>query len=166
VVIELKNVPRVVDPAEVQGIPELGVLSAMANPDLEVATTAVSAISVLPEDRGKLYLDVILAVLPPSVRKALEMQGYMYQSEFARKYYSQGREEGHSRGLEEGHARGLRSAVLALVRAKLGVVTSDDEAAVEALRDEQALTHLIGVLARATSALEIRTALTAARIDS
>ena len=51
------------------------------------------------------------------------MQNYVYKSEFARKYYSQ--------GLEEGHTRGLRSAVLALLRAKLDAVTGEDEAALQ-----------------------------------
>lgn len=153
VVMELQHVPRFVDPAEIQKIPELAVLSAMANPDLEVATAALSVVSVLPEDRARLYLDVILAALPPSVRKALEarMQGYVYKSEFARKYYSQGLEEG------------LRSAVVALIRAKLDAVTREDEAAIEAVHDERALTELIGVLVRTTSAKKVRAALAAAR---
>ena len=119
-VLELRDVPRIVDPADVQMLPELGVLSAMANPDLEVATTALSAFSILPEDRARLYLDVILAALPPHLRKVLEtMRGYVYQSEFARKYYfaghdegmakglEKGLEEGRSKGLEEGRSKGL-----------------------------------------------------------
>jgi len=157
VVMKLQQVPRFVDPAEIQKIPELAVLSAMANPDLEVATAALSAVGGLPEDRARLYLDVILAARPPSVRKALEarMQGYVYKSEFARKYYSQ--------GLEEGHSRGLRSAALALLRAKLDAVTAEDEAAIEAVHDERALTEMIGALVRATGAAEVRAALAGAR---
>ena len=49
-------------------------LSALAHPELEVVTAAIPAISELPEDRGRLYLDVIMAALPPSVRKLLETQ--------------------------------------------------------------------------------------------
>jgi len=151
-VIEFRDLPRVTDPEAARRLPELAVLSAMAHPELEVATAALPAISGLPEDRGRLYLDVILAALPPSIRKLLEtqMQGYVYQSEFARKYYSQGLEEG------------LRSAVLALMRAKLDVITVDDEAAIAAVHDEQMWTELIGALGRATSALEVRAALAAA----
>jgi hypothetical protein len=147
-VLDFGDVPRIVDPAEVRTLPELGVLSAIANPDLEVAAVALSTFSVLPEDRARLYLDVILAALPPHLRKALEtMRGYEYQSEFARKYYFQGHdegmakgleegrskglEEGRSKGLEEGRLRGLRSAAVALVRAKLSSA-SGDEAAIEA----------------------------------
>jgi hypothetical protein len=184
VVIELASVPRVTDPAQVHAVPELGVLSTMAHPDIEVATTALSAVSLLPEDRAQLYLDVILAALPRAVGKELEaqMRGYVYQSEFARKYYSQGLEEGRSLGVQEGRslgvqegrslgvqegrslgqAGGLRSAVLALIRTKVGVVTGDDEAAVAAMRDERVLIDLIEALGRATGGAEIRAALAAA----
>ena len=179
-VLELRDVPRIVDPADVRMLPELGVLSAMANPDLEVATTALSAFSILPEDRARLYLDVILAALPPHLRKALEtMRGYVYQSEFARKYYfegleegrskgleegrSEGLEEGRSKGLEEGRLGGLRSAATAMVRVKLSSFTAEDEAAIEAMGDEDALNRLIGALARSHDEAELRAALTAAR---
>jgi hypothetical protein len=175
-IIEFSDLPRVTDPETARSLPELAVLSAMAHPELEVVTAALPAISELPEDRGRLYLDVILAALPPSVRKLLEtqMQGYVYQSEFAHKYYSQGleegreqgleegREEGREQGLEEGREQGLRSAALALMRAKLDVITTDDEAAIAAVHDERAWTELIGALGRATSALEVRAALAAA----
>jgi hypothetical protein len=152
-VMELKDMPRMTDPAAVQAVPELAVLSAMANPDLQVATTAISAISGLPEDQARLYLDVIMAKLPPSVRQALEnhMQGYVYQSEFARKYYSQ--------GLEEGRENGLRRAVLAILGAKLDTVTAEDQAMIDALRDDRALLEVIDAVTRATTALEVRAVL-------
>ena len=102
----------------------VAVLSAMAHPALEVASTAVEAISVLPQDQNRLYLDVILATLPDAIRQILEarMQGYKYQSEFARRYYNQGRTEGRTKGREEG----FRSAVLALARTKLETITPED----------------------------------------
>jgi flagellar biosynthesis/type III secretory pathway protein FliH len=151
---------------------------------------------------------VILAALPPHLRKALEtMRGYVYQSEFARKYYfaghdegmakgleegrskgleegrskgleegrSKGLEEGRSKGLEEGRSkgleegleegrlRGLRSAAMAMVRVKLSSLTAEDEAAVEAMNGEDALTRLIGELAHASNEAELRAALAAAR---
>ncbi|HEY0481651.1 MAG TPA: hypothetical protein VGD37_29240 [Kofleriaceae bacterium] len=49
------------------------------------------------------------------------------------------------------------------MRAKLDVVTAEDEAAIAAVRDERAWTELIGVLGRATSAREARGALAALR---
>jgi len=155
IVVGFDDVPR-------RGAAEAG----LALPELDVASTAIAALAGLPEDRARLYLDVILTALSPSDREIVEarMQGYVYQSDFARKYYSQGREQGLEQGreqeLEQGREQGLRSAALALLRAKLEVVTADDEAAVETTRGEPALTALIAALAPALTAAEVRAALT------
>lgn len=155
-VIEIGEVPRIVDPMEIQKLPELGVLSALANPDLEVVSAVMSAVFRLPEDRARLYLDAILAALPSPLRKALNMEteAQRYErmrAELARMMAKQDREYV------------LHLGLLALMRAKLGVVSSEDEAAIYALDDEKALIDLIGVLGCATSAAEIRTALATAR---
>ena len=176
VVIELADVPRVTEPSDAQQLPELAILSTMAHPELEVATAAISAIPGLPEDQAKLYWDVIMAALPHRLRAIMEarMKGYVYQSDFARKYYFQGHEEGlvkgHEAGLvkgrEEGRERGLaegqRRAVLALLAAKLDALTEDDRAVIDAVQDESTLTELIGTVARAGSPAEVRAALAAA----
>ena len=88
----------------------------MAHADLETAEAAQAALAGLPEDKQKLYWDVILSRLPELVRCILEarmidLKNYEYQSDFARKYYGQGREEGREEG--------LRRAVIALVCARL-----------------------------------------------
>jgi hypothetical protein len=75
------------------------------------------------------------------------MQGYQYQSDFARKYYGQGREEG------------LRAAVVALARTKLKELSADDIAAIEAMSDQLVLTELITSLGQARSARKARAAL-------
>ncbi len=157
VVLSFQDLPRIVDLAYAQRLPELAVLSAMAHPTLEVAATAVEAISVLPEEQNRLSLDVILATLPDAIRQVLEarMQGYKYQSEFARRYYNQGLTKGRTKGREEG----LRSAVLALARSKLETVTAEDEAAIKALHDRRVLTELVGALGQARSASKARAAL-------
>lgn len=169
VVIELKDVPWVRDRATASRVPELAMLSVMAHPELEIAEVAVEAISQLPEDRKKLYLDVILMALPEALRKILEarMQGYEYQSDFARKYYGQGiseglekgRRKGKREGKREGKKAGLRTAVVALARTKLGSLSGDDIAVIEALSDQRTLTELITLLGQARSARQARTAL-------
>jgi predicted transposase YdaD len=61
------------------------------------------------DERARFYLDLILARLNERVRRALEamtMQKYEYQSEFAKKYYGQGKQEGFAEGLSQGEARG------------------------------------------------------------
>jgi hypothetical protein len=145
-VIGFDDLPRITDPELARRLPELAVLSALAHPELEVATTAVGAISMLPEDQSRLYLDVVMSALPALLRQALEdrMQGYEYQSEFARRYYNEGREEG------------LQRAVLSLAHAKLDAVTVEDEAAIRTIRDEDALEALISALGSASNAVEAR----------
>jgi hypothetical protein len=170
VVIEFKDVPWVRDRAAASRLPELAMLSVMAHPELEIAEVAVEAISQLPEDRRQLYLDVILHAVPAAIRKTLETQmikGYEYQSDFARKYYGQGRKEGRQegrtegrqKGRKEGRHEGLRAAVVALARTKLGELSDDDLAAIEAVSDQRLLTELVTLLGQARSARKARAAL-------
>jgi hypothetical protein len=169
IVISFADVPWVRDRAAALRLPELATLSVMAHPELEIAELAIEAISKLSTDRRQLYLDVILSALPPAMRKILEarMQGYEYQSEFARKYYGQGREdgrqegrqEGQQEGRQEGRQDGLRAAVVALARAKLRGLSSDDIAAIEAVSDQRILTELVTLLGEARGARKARIAL-------
>ena len=158
IVIGIDDVPWVRDCDEACKLPELAMLSVMAHPELEIAEAAIAAIAGLPEDRARLYLDVILRSVPAAIRQILEAQmikGYEYQSDFARKYYGQGRDEGR----QEGRQEGLRAAVVALVRTKLEAPSEDDLAAIEALSDPHVLTALITSLGEARSATEARAAL-------
>jgi hypothetical protein len=165
IVIELRDVPRSIDPVQAHKLPELAVLSAIAHPALDTAATAFSAIEPLPADQKKLYCDVIRAKLPAALRQILEasmIKGYEYQSEFARLYYGEGHEKGLSQGREEGLSQGreegLRTALLALARMRLPAVTDDDVTAIGALRDEGVLLELIGALGQASDATEMRAA--------
>lgn len=78
------------------------------------------------------------------------MQGYVYQSEFARKYYSRVLQRVANRGCEAACSR---------CYAPSWTRSPEDEAAIEAVHDEHRLTELIGVLVRATNAIEVRAAL-------
>jgi hypothetical protein len=165
IAVSFSDLPRIIDPADASRLPELAVLSAMAHGDLAVATTAIEAVRGLPEDQSKLYLDAILARLPDEIRQPLQatMKNYEYQSEFARKYYFQGRdegrEEGRDEGLDQGHSEGLRDAVLTLARSKLKAVSASHEAAIRALANPHALAKLISALGQARNAAETRGAL-------
>ncbi len=126
VVIGYPQIPRIHDPAIARAAPELAVLSAMAHPEVETAEAARAALAQLPEDKVKLYWDVILSGLPALVRQVVEanmIKGYEYQSDFARKYFSQGLEQGH----EQGRAEGLRRAILELVGARLPTLRDELE---------------------------------------
>lgn len=160
-VIGFDDVPRIRDRGDAQRSPELAVLSALAHPDLEVAAAAIHGVSGLPEGPRELYFDVIMTVLPAAVRHILETQmieGYQYQSEFARRFFG----EGETLGVEKGREAGLREAVLALARVKLEVVTERDVAAIEAMHDQRVLSELVTGLGRATTSAEARDVLAGA----
>lgn len=147
VVIGFGDLPRVTDAALAGRVPELAVLSTMAHAELDVATTAVDAVLALPEDRRKLYLDAILAALPPLLRQALEaamLKGNLYDPEYR---------------YRRGHEEGLQEAALAIARAKLGAVTEEDEAAICALHDKDQLIALNMALGMAHGDAEARAAL-------
>jgi hypothetical protein len=165
-VMGMAELPRITEVEIAQRLPELAVLSAMAHPEVGVATTTIEALSTLPEAQNRLYFDVVMSALPRLLRQALEaqMEGYEYQSEFARKYYNQGREEGRHEGREEGRHEGreegrhegLQRAVISIAHAKLAVVTVEDEAAIRAIHEEEALEALIRTLVSAVGAIEAR----------
>lgn len=73
------------------------------------------------DEWARLYADVVNAALPEAARRYLEelmaTQTYEYQSSFARKYYTQGRDEGRV----EGEAK----TVLAMLEAR-GIEVTDD----------------------------------------
>jgi hypothetical protein len=102
-------------------------------------------------------LDVIMMALPVALRQILEarMQRYEYQSDFARKYYGQGLEEGRQEGREEG----LRAAVVALARTKLDALSADEIVALDALSDPHVLTELVTSLGQARSIADARATL-------
>ena len=105
-------VPVVTDPVEAARRPELAVLSAMAHGDGElgaaIAAAVLPAVRGLDDERARFYGDLVLTSLNEAVRRALEakMKGYEYQSDFAKKYYGQGRDDGR---LARGRRRGRRA---------------------------------------------------------
>jgi hypothetical protein len=64
----------------------------------------------LDGDRSRLYCDLVMNSLPEVARRALlamDAKKYEYQSEFARRYYGQGVEEGIARGVTQGRVEML-----------------------------------------------------------
>lgn len=115
------SIPVILEKQAAQKDPELAVLSAMAHGHEEVgasiAQTVLAAVRGLDTERVRLYVDLAMSSLGEAARNALEalMQRgtYEYQSEFARKYVAQGREEGLHEGeraalFEVLDARGLK----------------------------------------------------------
>jgi hypothetical protein len=101
------HIPTVTDLRTARENPELTVLSALSqgnNPDPTLAFTAFfTALDTFDRDRADLYYDLVLAVLPEAARKRLEdlviTSPREYQSDFARRYYGQGKAEGEANAL-------------------------------------------------------------------
>src|SRR5262249_35710077 len=95
-VLRRESVPVVTDPAEAARRLELAMPSAMAHGDTEhagpIAGALLPAIAKLDEERSRFYHDLLLNSVNEATRRALEamMKGYVYQSDFAKKYYGQG----------------------------------------------------------------------------
>jgi hypothetical protein len=119
VVIGPDSIPAVTDAGEARAQPELAVLSVAAHgrePKAEhIALAALGAVSKLDSDRGNLYTDLVYSFLGEAAQPALELLmqegNYEYQSDFAKRYVAQGRDEGLKDGLAQGRGQGL---VLAL----------------------------------------------------
>lgn len=136
-VLSLASIPEITDEQQARDDPELAVLSAMAHardPDTtksaQIALWAQVASAGLDAERSMLYCDLILNSLPEAARRALQAMSaskYEFQSEFARRYYGQGRAEGNVEGRLE--------IVLRLLAARFGAVSA---AAVARVRETSA----------------------------
>ena len=124
--------------AEAAAAPELAVLSVLAHGQEEsaeaIGKAALAAAARLDDARAALYADLTLGMVHEAAKKALEAMmasgNYEYQSEFARKYFGQGRAEGEARGkalglheglalgLQEGLTKGKAEALLAVLAAR------------------------------------------------
>ena len=113
-VLDAATIPEIVDLERARAHPQLAVLSALAHgqdPDVEkaveIALAAQGATEDLDTDQSRMYFDLITCCLSEAARRVLEAMDpkkYQYQSEFARRYYGQGKEEGMAKGLVEGRA--------------------------------------------------------------
>lgn len=110
------NVPALVNREEALASPELAVLSAVVHGHgsraARIGENAVAAALAIEPDRGRLYVDVVLAALKAGARRQVEaimIQNYEYQSEYAKRYVQQGREEGKAEGKAEDILRVLEA---------------------------------------------------------
>jgi hypothetical protein len=139
-VIDLHDVPRVTDPERAREIPELAVLSAIAHPELATARAALIGISMLLEERKHLYLDLVLRALPADLQEVIGndmLKNYEYQSDFARKYYGQGKVEG------------LRETALSIARMRVPALSAELAARIEAATDATRLLKVITTMVAA-----------------
>jgi hypothetical protein len=149
IVVSFDDAPEIHDRLAASQLPQLAVLSVRAHPRLEIAEVAIEAVAQLPADLARLHYDVIIDALPATVRQILEvrMQRYEYKSDFARKSYGQGLQEG------------LQAAAIAVARSKIKGLTDHDVAAIGGISDQIAMAELITALGRARSKSAARAAL-------
>ena len=122
-----------------------------------MVATVLAALVALDDERARLYADLVLsAAKHERVRAAIEavMQKihYEYQSEFARKYYGEGRDEGRAEGRTEVRAEGRAEAILTVLAARGVLITDETRARITSCRD---LSQLDEWLRRAMTASSI-----------
>lgn len=140
---------------------ELAVLSAVAHGHGERAIDvarptfhALAGFASLDPDRAGIYLDVVLGALSASARAALEAEmkfKYEYQSDFARRYFAEGKTEGRAEGKAEGAAAGEADALLRVLAARGFVVDAVTEARIRACTDLEVLGRWVTRAVTATS---------------
>lgn len=156
-VLGRESVPIVTDLTDATRRPELAVLSAMAHGESEhgarIAAAALPAIRGLDDERARFYYDLVYNSLSEAARRALEamMKGYEYQSDFAKKYVAQGRDEGRDEGRVEGEAR----ALLTVLQARGIAVPEGARERILAQKDPERLERWLHKAATAPSLAEV-----------
>jgi hypothetical protein len=139
-VVGPSNTPAITALEDAQENVELAVLSAIEHgqsPDIQlaarIAVAAIFASADIDVERSRLYFDLISISLSPNARGAFEATmnslGYEYQSDFARRYYGQGKAEGKAEGRIE--------IILKLLALRFGPLTEADQTRVRGARDAQ-----------------------------
>lgn len=154
------QMPVLTDPQQSAAAPELAVLCAIIlgpNPRHHAVLDALpAALSAVDLDHAALYYDVVLAALPQAASRYLEalmITGYEPQSDFARRYFFQGRAEGAA----EGEARGEAKAVLAILEARGIAVPDEVRARVTTCTDLDQLDVWVRRAITATTSLDLFT---------
>jgi hypothetical protein len=139
-VIGPSNTPAITALQDAQENVELAVLSAIEHGQstdiplaARIASAAILASAGIDVERSRLYLDLILISLAQNAPEAFEATmnslGYEYQSDFARRYYGQGKAEGKAEGRIE--------IILKLLALRFGPLTEAVQARVRGAQDAQ-----------------------------
>ncbi len=165
--------PCVTDAAVAERAPELALLSVLGcarervAPVVDVALAAIVALARLDTKKAAIYHDLVHSALPPELRKVFEeamtIKGYVYQSEFAKRYVAQGRAEGEAegeakgeargeaKGQAEGEAKGRAEALLKVLGTRGLAATAEQRARILAVRDIALLDRWLEDCMRVTS---------------
>jgi hypothetical protein len=100
-----------------------------------MGVAALAASAGLDAERVPLYVDLVFNYTPEAAHPALQAMkpaNYEFQSEFARRYFSLGREEGKAMGRAEGKAEGKAELVITLATRKFGPLSEENQARIRA----------------------------------
>jgi hypothetical protein len=151
-VVGPSNTPAITALQEAQENVELAVLSAIAHGQstdialaARIASAAILASADIDAERSRLYLDLVMISLSQDALEAFEATmnslGFEYQSDFARRYYGQGKAEGQmegwAKGKAEGKAEGRIEIILKLLALRFGPLTEAAQARVRGAPDAQ-----------------------------
>ncbi len=136
-VVGPRNTPVVTAEAEAAQTPELAVLSVIAHGKgangVSVGRAALAACVRLDDERARLYVDLIFLHLSEVARAALEgdmdLKKYEYQSEFARKYVS------------DGEVKAKAEAIVTVLEARGLAVAPEFRDRIESCRELETLQH-------------------------
>jgi predicted transposase YdaD len=143
-VIGPSNTPAVTELQDARENVELAVLSAIENAqgtDIQlaerIASAAIRASRDIDTERSRLYLDLIHISLSKYAPEALEATmnslGYEYQSDFARRYFGQGKAEGRTEGRLESRVE----IVLKLLALRFGPLPEAAQTRVRSAQEAQ-----------------------------
>jgi len=155
------SVPIVTDEAVARAAPERAVLSAMAHGreaiGWDVARAVLAALPDLEENRARLYFDLVGGSLNEAARMAFEAlmaSNYEYQTDFARKFYGQGKAEGRA----EGKAETAREAIYEVLETRGILLSPEHRQRIADCEDLEQLKVWHRLAVTATSAEQLLTA--------
>ena len=147
-VVGPSNTPAVTELKNARENVELAVLSAIEHGQCtdvplvaRIASAAILASADIDVERSRLYLDLILISLSQNAPEAFEATmnslGYEYQSDFARRYFGQGKAEGQMEGWAKGKAEGRMELMLKLLALRFGPLPDATQTRVRSAQDAQ-----------------------------
>ena len=137
-VVGPSNTPAITELEDARENVELAVLSAIEHGQstdiplaARIASAAIVASADIDAERSQLYIDLILICLtenaPEGIEATMNSLGFEYQSDFARRYFGQGKAEGRTEGRTEGRAEGRAESrveiILKLLTLRFGPLT-------------------------------------------
>jgi hypothetical protein len=150
------EIPVVTDVAQARQQPELALLSTLAHGEgaepEPLFQALLAALEEVDQEQADLYTDLVFTFLSAAARARLEelmtTTPHRYQSEFARRYFSQGEAAGEARG----EAHGRIESLLAVLDVRGIEIPADTRATISACTD---IDRLDGWIRRAVTAHKI-----------